>query len=201
MRSNYDGGRGRNFNDRGYGDRGDRSRQRGGDRGGRPGGDRGGRGGFGGGPKQPKNAQTRPGQEETLISNNFAISFGGADKAYVYKVNYGAAMQRGYQMRAAFMNGRADIEQIYGKVVRMRGQMLAFNEVREQQSVNTADNEGVPTVLTIDLEAEIDLHRIVSSKHMDLLADMISGATKDALTAAKFKQVGKVPRFFDTSTA
>lgn len=88
-----------------------------------------------------------------LVSNNFSIKFHNADTAYVYQINHGASMAKGFQKRAAFKNGLQAIQSIFGRVVRMRDQMLAFKELTEPQSVDSFDNENVQTVLTFTLKA------------------------------------------------
>lgn len=190
----------RSDGDRRFNDRGDRSRSgRGqGDRGGF----RGGRGGPGGGQGgAPKNARTRPGEEELLLSNNFRIKFNGADKAFIYTFNAGAAMQKGWQKGAAYHHAREEIEKVYGKTARYRSGLLAFERISETHNFASFDNDGTPTEITISLNLEVDLNNISNSQHQEVLSSFVSSICKDSLVQSDFKQVGRLPRFFDTSKA
>lgn len=184
--------------DRNFAGRGDRSRSgpnerdRRDFRGGRPG-----QGGGGG----PKKAETRPGQEEWILSNNFRIKFNGADKAYIYSIDFGAGMEKGWQRGAAYMNAKEAIQAVYGKTARFRSDLLAFQKVSEQKSFPSKDNEDLETVITVKLTHEVDLENISSSKHRDVLTSFVSAICKDTLVQSDFKQVGRLPRFFDTSKA
>lgn len=65
--------------------------------------------------------------------------------------------------------------------------MLAFKEIKEEQTYPSHDFEGQPTVISVSLKAEIDLHRIEASKHQDLLEKMLSGVFREAFTKENFK--------------
>jgi len=44
------------------------------------------------------------------VSNNFAIKFNGADKAFVYQMDCGAAMAKGFQKNQAYRRAKNDID-------------------------------------------------------------------------------------------
>ena len=53
--------------------------------------------------------------------------------------------------------------------------------------------------MRINLRYEVDLGNISNSEHQDILASFVGSICKTSLVESDFKQIGRLPRFFDTS--
>jgi len=71
--------------------------------------------------------------------------------------------------------------------------------VEGSHSFASSDNDGLQTVITVQLKLEVDLESISNSQHQDILASFVGAICKTCLVECDFKQVGRLPRFFDTS--
>ena len=61
------------------------------------------------------------------------------------------------------------------------------------------DNQGSATEIRINLRYEVDLGNISNSEHQDILASFVGSICKTSLVESEFKQIGRLPRFYDTS--
>lgn len=147
--------------------------------------------------KNPESAR----QIVNLVSNQYKLNIGGQVKVYMYVLNISPMHVWDPNLVHRVMKlKRTALERALGPHVCSGKSIYTLQEIEEDLVFKVkVQGEEYTIAVNVDSCCTVSLNDTFSNKDNDVKQQIINVIIKDAFRSTDLRQIGKTPRFFDTS--